>query len=79
MLNFSIKNLNKKTDPNWKLIADIMLYSLPLVIGVVTTMPVSENVQKWAIVYINVIVIIFKAISKFTEDKTYYGKASNQE
>ena len=76
MNKFSVSNWGKKTDPDWKLIADFMLYSLPLLSGVIITMPVSDMHQKWALVGVNLAVIVFKAISKFTVDTTDYGETS---
>ncbi|HPQ79464.1 MAG TPA: hypothetical protein PLG47_03370 [Candidatus Dojkabacteria bacterium] len=79
MNNFSYKNFGKKTDPNWKFIADVMLYTLPFLLPIITTMPVSDTFQKWLIVGVNIVVIVFKAISKFTVDKEYYGEVPNKE
>lgn len=76
MNKFSVSNWGKKTDPNWKLIADIMLYSLPLLNGIITTMPVSDNMQKWFLVGVNVAVVVFKAISKFTRDTVDYERTN---
>ena len=65
-----INNLGKPDNKKWKLIADIALYALLPVIPLVTTMPISDNAQKWVIVGINFLVIGFKAVSKFTSDET---------
>ena len=77
MKKFSVQNWGKKTDRDWKLIADIMLYSLPLFSGVIITMPVPDNMQKWALVVVNLGVIVFKAVSRFTKDGEYYGEESS--
>lgn len=66
-----IQNLNKPDNKKWKLIADIALYSLPLLTGIVVTAPISDNMQKWVLVLLNVLIIGFKTVSKFTtEDET---------
>lgn len=65
-----IQNLQKPDNKKWKLIADIALYSLPLLTGVVVTIPVSDNIQKWILVVFNVLIVGFKTISKFTSDET---------
>lgn len=65
-----IQNLKKPDNKKWKLIADVALYSLPLLTGVVVTIPVSDNIQKWILVLLNVLIIGFKTISKFTSEET---------
>lgn len=65
-----IQNLQKPDNKKWKLIADIALYSLPLLTGVVVTIPVSDNIQKWILVVFNVLIVGFKTISKFTSEET---------
>ena len=65
-----LTNLKKPDNKKWKLIADIALYSLIPIIPLVASMPISDNAQKWIIVGINLLVIGFKALSKFTSDET---------
>lgn len=65
-----LNNLKKPDNKKWKLIADIALYSLIPIIPLVASMPISDNAQKWIIVGINILVIGFKAVSKFTSDET---------
>lgn len=66
-----IANLKKPDNKKWKLVADIALYSLPLLTGIVVTVPVSDNMQKWILVTLNVLIVGFKTVSKFTsEDET---------
>ena len=60
-----LNNLKKPDNKKWKFIADIALYSLIPVIPLVASMPISDNAQKWIIVGINLLVIGFKAVSKF--------------
>ena len=79
MSKFSVSHWGKKTDPNWKLIADLMLYSLPLFNGVILTMPVPDNMQKWALVVVNLAIVVFKAVSKFTKDTVDYAETSDKE
>jgi hypothetical protein len=63
-----LNNLKKPDNKKWKLIADIALYSLLPIIPIVASMPISDNAQKWIIVGINILVIGFKAVSKFTSE-----------
>jgi len=67
---FKVDNLNKPSNKKWKLIADIGLYALPLVQGAIVTMPVSDTMQKWLIFGISILIVSFKAVSKFTSDET---------
>lgn len=66
---FKVENLNKPSNKNWKLIADIGLYALPLIQGAVVTMPVSDTLQKWIIFGISILIVGFKALSKFTTNE----------
>lgn len=67
-MNVSLNNWDKPSNKKLKLIADIMLYSLPLLITCVTQMPISEVTQKWIIVSINIAIVGFKAVTKFTSE-----------
>ena len=69
MPKFELQGYKKRTDRNWKLIADIMLYTLPLINGAIVTMPADENVQKWLLFCTNLLIVTFKAVSKFTVDE----------
>ena len=72
MAKFEINAWNKPSDPNWKLIADILLYTLPLVNGVILTMPISDTAHKWILVVTNLSIVFAKAVTKFTvKDEVY--------
>lgn len=68
--NLKYENLSKPSNKKWKLIADIGLYALPLIQGAIVTMPVSDSIQKWIIFGISILIVGFKALSKFTSDET---------
>lgn len=68
-MNISLNNLNKPSNKRLKRIADIALYVLPLIIGTVISMPVSDLAQKWIIFGLNIVVIGFKAFTKFTTNE----------
>ena len=68
--NLKYENLSKPSNKKWKLIADIGLYMLPLFQGAIVTMPVSDNLQKWLRFGTSILIIGFKAVSKFTTDET---------
>jgi len=62
-------NLKKLDNKQWKQVADVALYSLPLLITTTMSMPISDSHQKWVIYAISVTIVIFKAISKFTSNE----------
>lgn len=66
---FKVENLNKPSNKKWKMIADVMLYALPFLSTAILTIPLSDNAQKWILFGVNVVIIVFKAISKFTTDE----------
>jgi hypothetical protein len=73
----SKSNLNKTDNKKWKQVADICLYSLPFLSTAVLTMPISDTGQKWLIFGINFLVVIFKAISKFTSNEEIINNDSD--
>jgi hypothetical protein len=70
-------NLKKADNAKLKQIADIALYSLLLLQPVIATMPVDDKVQKWIGVALSVIVIGFKAITKFTTNEEVVINSDN--
>ena len=64
-----VENLNKPSNKKWKLIADIMLYSLPLLNGIIVTMPLEDVWQKWIMFGVNIAIVAFKTVSKFTSEQ----------
>lgn len=64
-----VENLNKPSNKKWKLIADIMLYSLPLLNGIIITMPLEDVTQKWIMFGVNITIVAFKTVSKFTSEQ----------
>lgn len=72
--NLKLSNWNKRSDRDWKLIADIMLYALPLINGVIVTMPVEDTVHKWSLVVTNSAIVFAKTVSKFTTESEDNGE-----
>lgn len=62
----SSKHLANLDNKQWKKIADIALYAIPLYNGVVMGMPLDDTVKLWIITGLNTLVVGFKGISKFT-------------
>jgi len=67
-MNISLDNLNKKDHPKAKRLADILLYTLPVISTGLISVPIPEHIQLWCIFILNTIVVIIKAISKFTTE-----------
>ena len=65
----TVNNLQKPDNKKVKKIADIMLYTLPLVITSIASTPLSDNTQKWIIFGLSIIIIGFKGLTKFTSDE----------
>ena len=69
MTTISLDNRKKNDSVKWKQVADIALYSLPLLTTAVLTTPLSDSSQKWILTIINIAIVGFKAFSKFTTDE----------
>ena len=67
-MNLSIDNLNKPSNKKFKAVADFFLYSLPLYLGAVMALPVSENIKLWVTFGITIATVTLKGITKFTEE-----------
>jgi hypothetical protein len=69
-MNISLKNLSRPSNKNFKAVADYLLYTLPLVSTAIMTVPLAEPIKLWVMFGLNIIVIGFKGLSKFSaEDK----------
>lgn len=62
-------NLDKPDNIKLKKIADTMLYTLPLIITAIISSPFSDKTQNYIIFTLNMIVIGFKAFTKFTTNE----------
>lgn len=65
-----VENLGKPDNKKWKLLADILLYILPLEAIAIQTMPVSADTKNWILFSIAVLTPLFKAITKFTTNES---------
>lgn len=68
-MKINVSNLKKPDNKRWKQIADIALYSLPLLTTVIVTTPLSDTTQKWILTIINITIVGFKTLSKFTYEE----------
>ena len=69
-MKLSLENLNKPSNRNLKKIADYLLFTLPLVITALMAAPMPEPIKLWVIFGLNIVVIAFKGLTKFTSDET---------
>ena len=70
-MELKLSNWVKPSDKKLKLIADVILYSFPLVDALlVTTFPADSHFKMWLSFSLGIIVIGFKAFTKFTAEKT---------
>ena len=68
-MKIQVSNLKKPDNKKWKQIADIALYSLPLLTTVVLTTPLTDTTQKWILTILNIAIVGFKTLSKFTYEE----------
>lgn len=67
---FSVKNLNKPSNRKWKLVADYLLYVVLPAINAffLTLQPISEKFSLWGIAISNLLITLFKGLTKFTAE-----------
>jgi hypothetical protein len=66
---FRIENLSKPSNKEWKRVADTLLYTLPLYLGAIMSLPVSETVKLWLNFGVTIITVTIKGVSKFTTEE----------
>lgn len=64
-----LSNYYTKTPAVWKFWGDVMLFSAPLLSGVVVASPVNETVKLWVVFGLNIILVIGKILTKFVGDE----------
>jgi type III secretory pathway component EscR len=69
MAFFKLSNFSKPSNKTLKLIADILLYTLPAYSLVITTSGLPEGFKLWANFIIGTLVITLKALTKFTTEE----------
>lgn len=66
----ALDNLKKPSNKKWKAVADFFLYSLPLYLGVILTLPLPDNTKMWINFGISMAIVTLKSISKFTTEES---------
>ena len=69
-MKLHVDNLKKPSNKKFKLIADMILYTLPLYLGAIMSLPLSDNTKLWINFIVTIVTITIKTISKFTTDET---------
>lgn len=64
-----ISNLSKPSNKRWKSVADFFLYTLPLYLTAILTLPISENIKLWLSFGVTMVTITLKGFTKFTSEK----------
>lgn len=67
---FSTDNLSKPSNRKWKSIADFFLFTLPLYLGAMMTIPIDEELKLWISFGLTMVVITLKGLSKLTAEET---------
>lgn len=67
---FSTDNLNKPSNKKWKAVADFFLYTLPLYLGAIMALPITEDIKMWLNFGVSIAVISLKGVSKFTTEES---------
>ena len=57
-----------KESKKWKLIADILLYTLPLYLTTLVAAPFPDAIKQWGVFILSIGTVTIKAITKFTTE-----------
>ena len=76
----SFDNLRKKDNKKLKAIADFLLYTLPLYLGAIMSLPIPETVKLYLNFGITIIIITAKGATKFSseEDAQEQNRVANE-
>jgi hypothetical protein len=67
----SLDNFNKPSNRKWKAVADVILYTLPLYLGAVMALPISDTWKLWVNFGVTIVTITIKGISKLTLEEEH--------
>ena len=68
-MKLSFSNISKPSNKTWKSVSDFFLYSLPLYLGAIMTLPITENQKLWVTFTVTILTITLKGLSKLTSDE----------
>jgi hypothetical protein len=76
-MQLSIDNLSKPSNKRWKTVADIILYTLPLYLGAIMALPISDAWKMWINFGVTIVTVTIKGVSKFTSEEDENKQAIN--
>lgn len=62
-------NLSKPDSKNWKKVSNFFLYTMPVYLTAIMTLPISETYKLWINFGITILTVTLKGFSKFTTDE----------
>jgi hypothetical protein len=70
-MKLQLSNLNKPSEPRWKLVGDIALYAIPIYLPIILSLPISDSAKAWISPLFTAVLATIKILSKFTLDLNY--------
>jgi predicted phosphoadenosine phosphosulfate sulfurtransferase len=68
-MSIRIDNLSKPSNKNWKQVSNALLYTLPLYLTTIMSIPISEGLKLWLNFGMTILIITLKGFSKFTSEE----------
>lgn len=68
-MEFKLENLKKPSNKKFKMIADYLLYTLPLISAGLMAIPIEDVLKLWIVFGLNTVVILIKGATKFTAEE----------
>ena len=69
-MELKYENLSKPSHKGFKKVADFLLYTLPLYLGAVMALPVSDTIKLWITFGFTIVTVTLKGLTKFTSEET---------
>lgn len=76
-MTFRYSNLERPTNRRLKAIADFLLYTMPLYLGIILALPIGPNSKMWINTIFSVVIVTLKGLTKFTSDETPQTDVNN--
>jgi predicted phosphoadenosine phosphosulfate sulfurtransferase len=68
-MQLKYENLSKPSNKGFKKVADFLLYTLPLYLGAVMSLPVSDTIKLYVTFGFTVLTVTVKGLTKFTSEE----------
>ena len=76
-MTFRYSNLDRPSNRRFKEVADFLLYTMPLYLGIILTLPIGPNSKMWINTSFSVVIVTLKGLTKFTSDETLPTDVNN--